>query len=155
MWRIAPLGLRDRFILSSTALITLLMSVVIFFVEMERPAALKKRAEDHASAIAQMFVLDNGELWVLSSRGIYDRPEGTAVVFDVFDSEGDLIRQTALVGDLDPEQDSMYLIGNRLYVVSDALGATLSALSAEGDEAEDPGEVEPSNIVCFEMVAVE
>jgi len=55
MWRFAPLGLRDRFILSSTALITLLMSVVIFFVEMERTAALKERAEEHASAIAQMM----------------------------------------------------------------------------------------------------
>ena len=55
MWRLAPLGLRDRFILSSTALITLLMSVVIFFVEMERTAALKNRAEEHASAIAQML----------------------------------------------------------------------------------------------------
>lgn len=53
--RIAPLGLRDRFILSSTALITLLMSVVIFFVEMERTATLKARAEEHASAIAQMM----------------------------------------------------------------------------------------------------
>ena len=55
MWRIAPLGLRDRFILSSTALITLLMSVVVFFVEMERTAALKQRAEEHASTIAQMM----------------------------------------------------------------------------------------------------
>ena len=55
MWRLAPLGLRDRFILSSTALITLLMGVVIFFVEMERTAASKERAEDHASAIAQMM----------------------------------------------------------------------------------------------------
>jgi len=55
MRRIAPLGLRDRFILSSTALITLLMSIVIFFVEMERTAASKLRAEGHASAIAQMM----------------------------------------------------------------------------------------------------
>lgn len=55
MWRMAPLGLRDRFILSSTALITLLMIIVIFFVEMERTAALKERAEEHASAIAQMM----------------------------------------------------------------------------------------------------
>ena len=55
MWRFAPLGLRDRFILSSTALITLLMSVVIFFVEMERTAASKERADEHASAIAQMM----------------------------------------------------------------------------------------------------
>ena len=55
MWRIAPLGLRDRFILSSTALITLLMSVVIFFVELERTTALKQRAEDQASVIAQMM----------------------------------------------------------------------------------------------------
>ena len=55
MWRIAPLSLRDRFILSSTALITVLMSIVIFFVEMERTSALKKRAEEHASSIAQMM----------------------------------------------------------------------------------------------------
>jgi len=55
MWRVAPLGLRDRFILSATALITLLMAVVIFFVERERTVALKTRAEEHASAIAQMM----------------------------------------------------------------------------------------------------
>lgn len=55
MWRLAPLSLRDRFILSSTALITLLMIVVIFFVERERAVALKTRAEEHASAIAQMM----------------------------------------------------------------------------------------------------
>ena len=55
MLRIVRLGLRDRFILSSTALITLLMVVVIFFVERERAVALKTRAEEHASAIAQMM----------------------------------------------------------------------------------------------------
>lgn len=52
MWRL-PLGLRDRFILSSTALITLLMSIVIFFVEKEQTAVLKARAEEHGVAIAR------------------------------------------------------------------------------------------------------
>ncbi len=53
MWRLSPLSLRDRFILSSTALITLLMSVVIFFVEKEQTAVLKKRAAEHGVAVAR------------------------------------------------------------------------------------------------------
>jgi signal transduction histidine kinase len=53
MWRLSPLSLRDRFILSSTALITLLMSVVIFFVEKEQTAVLKKRAAEHGIAVAR------------------------------------------------------------------------------------------------------
>lgn len=53
MWRPSPLSLRDRFILSSTALITLLMSVVIFFVEKEQTAVLKKRAAEHGVAVAR------------------------------------------------------------------------------------------------------
>jgi signal transduction histidine kinase len=57
MWRIAPLSLRERFILSSTALITLLMSVVIFFVEMEQTAVLKARAREHGIAVAKAIAL--------------------------------------------------------------------------------------------------
>jgi signal transduction histidine kinase len=53
MWRLSPLSLRERFILSSTALITLLMSVVIFFVEKEQTAVLKKRAAEHGIAVAR------------------------------------------------------------------------------------------------------
>ncbi|MGH9324055.1 MAG: ATP-binding protein [Vicinamibacteria bacterium] len=53
MWRLSPLGLRDRFILSSTALITLLMSIVIFFVEKEQSTVLKARSTEHGVAIAR------------------------------------------------------------------------------------------------------
>ncbi|HEY7818703.1 MAG TPA: ATP-binding protein [Vicinamibacteria bacterium] len=51
--RIRPLSLRDRFILSSTALITLLMSVVIFFVEKEQTSVLQKHAAEHGVALAR------------------------------------------------------------------------------------------------------
>ncbi len=51
--RLPLLSLRDRFILSSTALITLLMSVVIFFVEKEQASVLEKRAAEHGVALAR------------------------------------------------------------------------------------------------------
>lgn len=63
MWRLAPLSLRDRFILSSTALITVLMSIVIFFVEKEQTTVLKNLAEEHGQAIAQA-VADLSENYV-------------------------------------------------------------------------------------------
>jgi len=101
-------------------------------------------------AIVQIFPREDGELWVLSSRGLYERPENTAVVFDVFDAEGTLTRQIVMVGEIDPEEDSMYLLGDRLYVVTDALGAAMNALQAESDDSLE--DVEPSNVVCFELV---
>lgn len=53
MLRLPVLSLRDRFILSSTALITLLMSVVIFFVEKEQASVLERHAAEHGVAAAR------------------------------------------------------------------------------------------------------
>ncbi len=102
-------------------------------------------------AISQIFMRDNGDLWVLSSRGIYDQPEGSAAVLDVFDREGSYTQQVILIGDIDPEEDALHLIGDRLYVVTDALGSAMNALGAASDESLT--EVDPSNVVCFELVA--
>ena len=101
-------------------------------------------------AITQMFARPDGELWVASARGVYERPAGAVLVLDVFDREGAFVRQVELRGDLDPEQDSFYLIGDRLYAVTGALGAAMSALGG-GDEGGAYEEVEPSNIACFAL----
>ena len=53
MPRFGPLSLRERFILSSTALITLLMSIVIFFVEKNQTEVLRRQEEAHGKAFAK------------------------------------------------------------------------------------------------------
>ncbi len=84
MWRPAPLSLRDRFILSSTALITLLMSIVIFFVEKEQTAVLKARAEEHGVAVARAVAqLSENRLMYYDLVALQQNMENTAEDEDV------------------------------------------------------------------------
>lgn len=84
MWRPAPLGLRDRFILSSTALITVLMSIVIFFVEKEQTAVLKARAEEHGMAVARAVAqLSENRLMYYDLVALQQNMENTAEDEDV------------------------------------------------------------------------
>jgi two-component system NtrC family sensor kinase len=53
MFNRAPLRLRTRFILSSTALITLLMAIVVFFVERRQTDLFRGQARGHGAALAQ------------------------------------------------------------------------------------------------------
>lgn len=106
-------------------------------------------------AISQVFARANGEWWVATDRGVYERPAGVAMVLDVFDREGHFVRQLEVHGDLDPVDDAFYFFEDRLYVVTGALGSAMSALSSGGSEGEALGAVEPSNIVCFEWISAE
>lgn len=105
---------------------------------------------DTHPAIGQVFARGDGELWVLSGRGIYRAPEGAAFVFDVFDRKGRFLRQLEVAGDLDLQEDAIYLAGDRIYAVTGALGAAMSALGG-GEADAGGGPVEPSTIVCFEL----
>ena len=110
MWRIAPLGLRDRFILSSTALITVLMSIVIFFVEKERTNALKARTEEHASTIAQMMAdLSENRLKYYDFVGLQQNIEQAAEDEDVmfaiiFNRDAEALAVNDKARDLFPEE---------------------------------------------------
>ena len=106
---------------------------------------------DTHPAISQMFAREGGELWVLSSRGTHRAPEDVAFTLDVFDAQGKMVREIEMIGDIDPQEDAMFLAGDRLFVVTGSLGATMSALSAGGSEEEALGDVEPSNIVCYSL----
>lgn len=99
----------------------------------------------------QTFAQPGGELWALTGRGVYRRPEGVAAVFDVFDAQGDFTRQVQVVGDIDPENDSIFVLGDRMVVVTDALGAAMSAMGG-AEVGGDGGEIEPSTLVSFELV---
>lgn len=103
-------------------------------------------------AVTKIFARDSGELWVISDRGMYRTPEGCAMVLDVFDRDGRFDRQIEVAGDLDLAEDDLYLLGDRVYAITGALGSALSSMGG-GDEEGEVVDVEPSNIVCFELRA--
>jgi hypothetical protein len=109
------------------------------------------RITDYTKDIENIFVRDDGSLWVLTSDGSRDQPEGALGVFDVFDPDGRLVRQVTLMGQGDPLTDGYYFVGDRLYVVTDLLQAIISLQS--GGQSVDLGEEEPApmSVICYQI----
>jgi hypothetical protein len=102
-------------------------------------------------AISRLFAREDGTLWVLSSRGVYDRPEGTLAVFDVFDRDGRFAEQVRLDGPGDPEGDGIYLSGDRLYLATSQWSAMMGSLGIDTAE-EDP---DPVSVIGYRMNGME
>jgi hypothetical protein len=100
--------------------------------------------------VQRLFPRRDGTLWVLSSRGVFEAPDGTMGVFDVFDGNGRLVRQVVLDGDWSIERDGYFFVKDRLYVVSSLVSAR-RAMYGGGDEEEGEEEAEPMAVICYDL----
>jgi hypothetical protein len=110
------------------------------------------RISDADKDIQTIHARDDGSLWVLSSRGARERPEGSLGTFDIFDKEGKFVRQVTLFGQGDPREDAYFFDGDRVYVVTGFLNAAIAAqggtATEEEEEAEEPT---PMEIICYQI----
>ncbi len=108
------------------------------------------KIEDNDRDVGQIFPREDGSVWVLSSRGQLDAPEGTVGVFDVFDAKGHFRQQVTLKGDGDPMKDGYFISGDRFFVVTDFLSAAMTANGGSADvlEEENP---EPMSVICYKL----
>jgi hypothetical protein len=101
--------------------------------------------------IETIFMNDDGSLWVLTSDGTRNLPDGTAGVFDVFDNEGRLVRRVTVQVPGNPLTDAYYFVGNRFYVVTDLLQAAISLQSGGQSFKIGDEEPEPMSVICYEL----
>jgi hypothetical protein len=87
--------------------------------------------EEYDKSIMKLPRVHNGNIWVLTSRGFYDRPEGSIGVYDILDTDGKLVKKVALVCEGDPENDRIYFAGNRMYVLSCFRSAVASMVGSD------------------------
>jgi hypothetical protein len=99
--------------------------------------------------VQAIFCRPDRSVWVLSSRGAFDPPEGILAVFDEFDASGAFSGKVALRGGGDFSEDGLHLVGNRLFLTR-GLRAAERAARGEGDDDEG---AEPMSVVCFELSA--
>jgi len=111
---------------------------------------IKYVIEPNWNPVQALFARDDGSLWVLTSRGSWDQDKGQIGVFDVFDKEGHLVRQVALEGQGDPQQDGYFMVGDRFFVVTDWLDSlmALQGGAAAGDADED---AEPMAVISYQL----
>lgn len=82
----------------------------------------------------------DGTLWVLSSRGEQDVPDGVIATFDVFDKKGRFVRQATVQGSFRVGIDVFYVVDDYVFVVTNA-GEAADLNPADAEEAADPMEV--------------
>jgi len=106
---------------------------------------------DYDSDVVDVHPRKDGSLWVLTSRGAWERPEGSLGVFDVFDSDGRFLRKMTLMGEGHPLEDGYFFVGDRLFVVTDLLEARISSRGGRKGDGEAGEEPEPVSVICYEI----
>lgn len=98
--------------------------------------------------ILRIFPRENGDIWVLTSKGAFETPKGSIATFDVLDSEGKFVRRITLGGRGSLDRDGAHIVGDRLYVTTGLVSARAAMLGVgEGDAPE--GEEEPMSVICY------
>jgi hypothetical protein len=105
--------------------------------------------EPHWNPIESVHAREDGTIWVRTSRGTYDRPEGALATFDVFDAQGRFERQVSMQGEFDPVNDGMFLAGGYLLVVTDLMSARQAFMGGGPDEG--MADADPMEIICYRM----
>ena len=103
--------------------------------------------EDVETDIRDLWVDRDGFLWVRTSRGLAEKPDGAYAVLDVFAPEGTFDRQVAVMCDADPYQDAMTMLDDgRIAITIGSLDAWLTQQAVDRDdndgESEEPKTLE-------------
>jgi len=90
--------------------------------------------------IVRLHVMQNGEVWVLSSRGERERGPGEMAVYDVFDSQGRFVRQAGLVCPGDPRSDAIFPVAPGRWVLvrghAEALRSLFGMMGGGGESTD-------------------
>lgn len=109
---------------------------------------------DRERDIEWLSVADDGNLWVLSSRGVRDLPPGVLGRFDVFDPNGRYIQNVALGGEGDFEEDRFVLASGRIFVIRDFAAAQRAMMGSELEDTDDTDfeeDPEPMAVICYKL----
>jgi len=123
------------------------------------------QTREYERDIEEMHARSDGRLWVVSSEGSRDCPEGVVGLFDVFDADGKYLKQIGLNLDYNEKKDDFLLVGDLLFVLKQAKvrPASMSSNVSGGmatmiirggpgeDEEGDEGDEVPPGVVCYRL----
>ncbi len=101
--------------------------------------------------IQRIFPREDGSLWVLSSRGAFDAPEGAIAAFDVYDRSGKFTRQVTFEGKGNYRKDGFHFVNDRFYVVTGLRSARRAMFGDAGGGADSDEEAEPMSVICYDL----
>ena len=104
---------------------------------------------DNEPDIATLFIHDDGSIWVLTSRAMWEPKPGVLKTFDVFSPSGEYVKQVDVIAEGSSSADLLIFARNNLVFkitgFYDAIVAAVGGLGADTDE-----EAEAMEIVCYQ-----
>jgi hypothetical protein len=110
---------------------------------------MKYELQPNWNPVQQLWARDDGTLWVLSSNGARELPDGVAGRFDVYDKKGRYLKQVTLKGQGDATKDGYFFVKDRLFVVTDFLSAMMALQGGGGQAADTDDDAEPMQVISY------
>lgn len=114
-----------------------------------QPVQIESELEDFLPAILRLEVTDDGQLWVLTSQGLYDQPEGIAQTWDVFSPSGEFAESVALACPFDPEADRLIVISETEFIVIEQFQSAVAALRGASSAGEVESDAAPLTVTLW------
>jgi len=112
------------------------------------PGEMERDLDRCDPPITELFVDDDGTLWVQHSRSGHDQPEGVLLTFDTFDAQGKYLREVSIAAPGDPYYDGIRLLGGgRALLIKGYVLARWASRDAQGATFGEDGEAEPMAVV--------
>jgi hypothetical protein len=116
------------------------------------PVEVERTFSDHEPPISELFVAEDGTLWVQNSHSGRDQAAGILLTYDTFDPEGQYLQQVSIACEGDAAYDGLRFLGDgRVLLIKGYVLARWGSLSpgAHADFGEDEaGEME---VICCRM----
>jgi hypothetical protein len=107
-------------------------------------------ALDTEADVAELTVHPDGTIWILTSRAVWEPKPGVLFTYDVFDREGDFIKQVDVVGDGSSTADLLFFAPNgNVFRVTGFQEALIAALGGFASDAEE--EAAPMEVICYRV----
>ena len=118
------------------------------------PFEIKTKIYETEPDINSLNFTDDGELWVVPSRGVREQPDGVMQTFDVFDTEGHFIKQVSVACEGNGEDDALIAAGDDRFILVKGFVEALLMLqgggAGEGEEEEEE-ESAPMEVICYSI----
>jgi len=102
-------------------------------------------------SINSMMLGEDGNLWVLSSRGWHEQPAGILYTYDVFTPAGEFLEQVRIACPGDGSKDALMEGGKGRFVVVKGFTDAMVTLQTQGAAGGPEGDEEPApmEVICY------
>ena len=113
------------------------------------PPGTEMVVEDKEQDIGSLRVADDGSIWTLPSRQMFEPDEGTFCTYDVFDPDGTFRKQVRIVCEGNAISDFLVFAGKDLVFQVTGFWDTVLSASGGGEEADE--DASPMEVICYRI----